>query len=67
VSVLHSPPQETLRIPLGGGTYKRTGKYIPLLERKRQDSYESANERWRIGKGARKAERMKEVDIENNE
>lgn len=46
-----------MKIPLGGGTFRRTTKYVPLLLRKRNDSYEVANERWRVGKGERRAAR----------
>jgi tRNA pseudouridine38/39 synthase len=42
-----------MKVPLGGGTFRRTAKYVPLLLRKRIDSVEVANERWRLGKGAR--------------
>ncbi|KAJ8462947.1 hypothetical protein ONZ45_g17755 [Pleurotus djamor] len=41
-------------IPLGGGTYKRLTKYVPLLERKRLESVDVVNERWRVGKGMRR-------------
>lgn len=43
----------TLALPLGGGTYTRTSKYIPLLDRKRQESAEVVNERWRLARGQR--------------
>jgi len=66
------PPMKLL-IPLGGGTYKRTGqeKYVPLLRRNRLDTVETANERWRLGKGFRRNERRKAaedaVDDDGNE
>jgi len=44
----------TLSLSLGGGTYQRTSKYVPLLQRKRMENVEAVNERWRLGKGARK-------------
>jgi tRNA pseudouridine38/39 synthase len=47
----------SLNYPLGGGTYKRVQKYVPLLARNRLDPVEVINERWRNGKGSRKAER----------
>ncbi|KAJ7637126.1 pseudouridine synthase [Roridomyces roridus] len=43
-----------MNIPLGGGEFRRTAKYIPLLERRRGDHYEVANERWRLGPGVRR-------------
>ncbi|KAF9478593.1 pseudouridine synthase [Pholiota conissans] len=50
---------ETLmNIPLGGGTFKRTHQYIPLLERKRLDTVEVINERYRLGRG----QRLKELE-----
>ncbi|KAF8221931.1 pseudouridine synthase [Tricholoma matsutake] len=65
------PPMKLL-IPLGGGSYKRTSqeKYVPLLQRKRLDTVETANERWRLGKGFRRNERRKaaeDVDDDGNE
>lgn len=48
-----------MNLPLGGGTYRRAGKYVPVLERKRLDSVEVANERWRVGKGMRRMERRR--------
>jgi tRNA pseudouridine38/39 synthase len=58
-----APPMKLL-IPLGGGTYKRTSqeKYVPLLRRKRLDTVETANERWRLGKGFRRNERQKAME-----
>ncbi|KAG6811375.1 hypothetical protein H0H92_007760 [Tricholoma furcatifolium] len=51
-------------VPLGGGTYKRTGqdKYTPLLQRKRLDHVDVTNERWRVGKGFRRNERKKAAE-----
>jgi len=46
--------QCTMKIPLGGGTFLRTAKYVPLLRRKRLDDVAVANQRWKVGKGARK-------------
>ncbi|KAJ7928622.1 pseudouridine synthase [Mycena leptocephala] len=51
-----------MNVPLGGAEFRRTAKYIPLLERNRGDHFEVVNERWRIGKGARRDERRKAVD-----
>ncbi|KAF5383232.1 hypothetical protein D9615_004916 [Tricholomella constricta] len=64
-----------LLIPLGGGTYKRTGqdKYTPLLRRNRLDPVDQVNERWRLGKGFRRNERKKAAeeagddDLDGNE
>lgn len=57
-----------LLIPLGGGTYKRTGqeKYVPLLRRNRLDAVEVTNERWRLGKGFRRNERRNMVEGAND-
>lgn len=49
------PP--VLGVPLGGGTYRRGVKYIPIVLRKRLDHVEVANARWRTGKGSRRIER----------
>ena len=41
-------------VPLGGGMVRREGNYVPLLNRKRLESVEVVNERWRTrreGKG----------------
>ncbi|KAG6909120.1 hypothetical protein DXG01_001994 [Tephrocybe rancida] len=61
------PPR--LLIPLGGGTYKRTGhdKYVPLLRRKRLDHVDVTNERWRVGKGLRRDERKKAAEGTSND
>jgi len=76
-SPFHPPPSEQIRgvvlplgqpaiskypIPLGGGSYKRTTKYIPLLDRNRLDPVDVINERWRLGKGLRRKERMERMD-----
>ncbi|KAG2043744.1 pseudouridine synthase, partial [Suillus americanus] len=45
--------EPVLGVPLGAGTYKRSAKYMPLLERKRLDHVDVANERWRIGRGSK--------------
>jgi tRNA pseudouridine38/39 synthase len=71
-SVFHRPPPavfplvpgavppntrgETILIPLGGGRYRQTGKYVPLMQRKRLDPVEVVNERWRRGKGSRRSD-----------
>jgi tRNA pseudouridine38/39 synthase len=52
-------PQDAIQVPLGGGTSKRVIKYPPVLERKRLDHVDVANERWRLGKGFRKSERRR--------
>ncbi|KAF9491112.1 pseudouridine synthase [Pleurotus eryngii] len=43
-----SSGSEAFNIPLGGGTSKRVVTYVPLLQRKRLESVEVVNERWRI-------------------
>ncbi|KAI0789178.1 pseudouridine synthase [Abortiporus biennis] len=47
-----------LSIPVGGGIYRRGARYIKVLERKRLDDVEVANERWRLGKGKRRLEKL---------
>jgi tRNA pseudouridine38/39 synthase len=37
-------------VPLGGGTVRREGRYVPLLKRKRLESVEVVNGRWRTRK-----------------
>ena len=52
VEPLH--PGAMMNIPLGGGIVKRTGTYVPLLQRKRMPTPEEVNERYRLGRGAKK-------------
>ncbi|KAJ7512660.1 pseudouridine synthase [Mycena galericulata] len=56
-----------LNLPLGGGEFRRTAKYVPLLERTRGDHFEVVNERWRLGKGARRDERRKVAEDDGDE
>lgn len=44
-------------VPLGGAQQKDSALYVPILERQRLDPIEVSNERWRQGKGARRAAR----------
>ncbi len=46
------------QIPLGGGTFRRIGKYIPVLERERHDTVEVVNARWLATKGAKRAHKL---------
>jgi len=57
-SEFHAPPPALLRqpaagergpwdVPLGGGMVRREGRYVPLLKRKRLESVEVVNARWR--------------------
>ena len=55
--ILWENSKQAINIPLGGGTFKRSLKYVPLLERGRLDTVEVMNERWRLGKGMRREER----------
>ncbi|CAK5271451.1 unnamed protein product [Mycena citricolor] len=48
-----------MNVPLGGSEVRWVAKYVPVLERKRGDHFEVVNERWRLGKGARRDERKK--------
>ncbi|KZS95394.1 tRNA pseudouridine synthase [Sistotremastrum niveocremeum HHB9708] len=41
---------QVLNIPIGGGEYRRTGAYVPLLKRERNEPIEETNERWRLAK-----------------
>jgi tRNA pseudouridine38/39 synthase len=78
-SVLPLPPSSTIptpdliqdygmpvNYPLGGGSYKRVLKYVPVLKRNRLDTVEAINERWRLGKGSRRAERRTESGCGND-
>jgi len=55
-----------LNIPVGGGTFLRKGKYVSLMERKRLDPVEVANERWRVKEEARKGGPIK-VPVDDGE
>jgi tRNA pseudouridine38/39 synthase len=54
--------EPVLGVPLGAGTYKRSAKYTPLLERKRLDHVDVANERWRIGRGSKQGKQKTPSD-----
>jgi tRNA pseudouridine38/39 synthase len=54
------PP--VIQVPLGGGAFHRNGNYTPLFRRKRMDSVEDLNARWRAGRGERKNGRM-QLDV----
>lgn len=49
-----------MRIPLGGGTFTRTGQYTPVLQRKRLEDIMIVNKRWAEGKGGRREARKEE-------
>ncbi|TFY62448.1 hypothetical protein EVJ58_g3858 [Rhodofomes roseus] len=53
--------ESVLPVPLGGGAHKRAAGYTPLLERGRKDTPEEINERWRLGKGAKRMDRKNAV------
>ena len=55
-------PQQAIQVPLGAGTSKRVIKYQRILDRKRLDPVEVANERWRLGKGFRKSEKRRLIE-----
>lgn len=57
--IADNPKGSVVNVPLGGGTFKRLQKYKPLLGRKRLDTVEVMNERWRLGKGFRKDEKRR--------
>ncbi|KAI0772484.1 tRNA pseudouridine synthase [Trametes elegans] len=50
-------PGAMMSLPLGGGMVKRAATYVPLLERKRMLTPEEVNERYRLGRGAKRLER----------
>ncbi|KAI0695287.1 tRNA pseudouridine synthase [Cerioporus squamosus] len=52
VEPLH--PGAMMSVPLGGGIVKRLGTYVPLLQRKRMPTPDEVNERYRLGRGAKK-------------
>ncbi|RDX43651.1 tRNA pseudouridine synthase [Lentinus brumalis] len=52
VEPLH--PGAMMSVPLGGGMVKRAGTYVPLLQRKRMPTPDEVNERYRLGRGAKK-------------
>ena len=45
--VVNGKQRRPLDVPLGGGMTRREGNYVPLLIRKRLESVEVVNERWR--------------------
>jgi tRNA pseudouridine38/39 synthase len=56
-SLYHNPPTDTrgvAHVNIGGGQSRYTRKYVPLLKRKRGDTVEVVNERWRNGARAAK-------------
>lgn len=57
IPLLANKEPPVLGVPLGGGTYRRGVKYVPVIKRKRLDHVEVANARWRNGKGSRRIER----------
>ncbi|KAG1744461.1 pseudouridine synthase [Suillus lakei] len=67
----HTLPRSTLSrepvlgVPLGAGTYKRGAKYVPLLERKRLDHVDVANERWRIGRGSKSSKQKQDETLDD--
>ncbi|KAJ7353642.1 pseudouridine synthase [Mycena albidolilacea] len=62
------PDERTaINVPLGGAEFRCTAKYVPLLERNRGEHFEVVNERWRVGKGARRDERRKAAEEEGEE
>ncbi|KAH0833980.1 pseudouridine synthase [Lanmaoa asiatica] len=57
IPLLANKEPPVLGVPLGGGTYKKGAKYVPMVLRKSLDHVEVANARWRTGKGSRRIER----------
>jgi len=63
-SLYHNPPADTrgiAHVNIGGGQSRYTRKYVPLLKRKRGDTVEVVNERWR--NGARAAKKVAKFKI----
>jgi tRNA pseudouridine38/39 synthase len=56
-----------MQIPLGAGTVVRKWSHTPLLRRKRLDSVEDANERWRTGKGERRMARRAAAAVDDDD
>lgn len=53
-------PGRKMRIPLGAGTFTRTGQYTPVLRRKRLEDIMIVNKRWAEGQGVRRDEKKKQ-------
>ena len=70
-SLYHSPPTDTrgtAHVNIGGGQSRHTKKYVPLLKRKRGDTAEVVNERWRNGaRAAKKAVKFLKIEEEDPE
>ncbi|KAL5478859.1 DEG1 [Sanghuangporus weigelae] len=65
---LRNNPSVILNVPLGGGMTRRAAAktYVPLLRRKRSPHVDIVNERWRKGKGERRAaRRVEQLDVED--
>ena len=60
------PLPNVIQVPLGAGTSNRNGRYIPLLSRKRMETVEVINERWRTGKGERKQDRKGGATVDDD-
>ena len=60
---LRNNPSMFLNVPWGGGATRKSAAktYVPLLKRKRLGHVDIVNERWRNGKGERRAARRAEV------
>jgi len=65
-SLYHAPPTDTrgiARVNIGGGQSRHTRKYVPILKRKRGDTAEVVNERWRNGaRAAKKAAKCLKIE-----
>ena len=65
-SLNHNPPTDTRGIAymnIGGGQSRHTKNYVPLLKRKRGDTVEVVNERWRNGaRAAKKATKVLKIE-----
>ena len=73
-SVYHRPPTDTrgiAHVNIGGGQSRHMKKYVPLLKRRRGDTVEVVNERWRNGaRAAKKAAKLlktEETETETEE
>ena len=70
-SLYHIPPTDAGGIAymnIGGGQSRHTKKYVPLLKRKRGDTVEVVNERWRNGaRAAKKASKFSKIGEDEEE
>lgn len=54
VEYLTSPEANAMYTPLGGGNFAKSNRYIQMLDRRRGELPEIANQKWAEGRGAKK-------------